>query len=67
MIQLKKNSDSFDIFYKHCHLLSHSHDRPCFFLGKGQESMEMFRGNFEINDYLVERIPLKSFKVFEKK
>ncbi len=39
-------------------LLHHTHDSPCVFAGVGEDSMAMYRGNFDISDYLVERAPL---------
>ncbi|OLP46939.1 alpha-glucosidase [Rhizobium oryziradicis] len=39
-------------------LLTHRPENPCLFVGKGQERMDMYRGNFDIDDYVVERSPL---------
>ncbi|GLR86389.1 alpha-glucosidase [Bradyrhizobium iriomotense] len=39
-------------------LLRHSAAAPCFFVGRGNDSIEMHRGRFEIEDRLVERCPL---------
>jgi sulfoquinovosidase len=39
-------------------LLSQSAAAPCFFVGRGNDSIEMHRGRFEIEDRLIERCPL---------
>lgn len=44
-------------------LLAHSKEQPMLFVGKGQESIDMYRGNFHIEDYLEERCPLDGFTI----
>lgn len=44
-------------------LLSHSAETPMIFAGYGQEDIDMYRGNFKINDYIIERCPLKLTEV----
>nr|WP_307158082.1 alpha-glucosidase [Rhizobium paknamense] len=39
-------------------LIDQSPDHPAFYVGRGRERMDMYRGNFEIEDYLEERVPL---------
>ncbi|MGL5948352.1 MAG: alpha-glucosidase [Aeromonas sp.] len=39
-------------------LLCHTPAAPAFFIGQGQEKMEIYRGNFDIEDYLQERLAL---------
>ncbi|WP_018237613.1 alpha-glucosidase [Ensifer sp. BR816] len=39
-------------------IFSHSASSPCIYAGHGEERMDMYRGNFEIEDYVVERSPL---------
>lgn len=39
-------------------ILTHRPENPCLFVGKGHERMDMYRGNFDIEDYVVERSPL---------
>jgi len=41
-------------------LLEHSSDRPCCFVGRGTGTVAMYRGNFDIADYVEERVPLRS-------
>ena len=40
-------------------LLCHAPEKPAIFLGRGNESISMFRGNFDIRDRLCERIALR--------
>ena len=39
-------------------LFMHTPEAPAVFLGVGKESIRMFRGNFDIEDRLSERLPL---------
>ncbi|WP_427026475.1 alpha-glucosidase (plasmid) [Aureimonas ureilytica] len=44
-------------------VLRHDADHPCLFVGRGEERMEMFRGNFDIEDYVTERVALRHARV----
>ncbi|WP_355660875.1 alpha-glucosidase [Halomonas salifodinae] len=46
-------------------LLDHAPGAPAFFVGRGRERMEMYRGNFEIEDYLESREALGHLMVSE--
>lgn len=52
-----------------CHegkvLLRHTTAEPMAFVGRGQEKMEIYHGNFDIEDYVEERIPLKYAVIHE--
>ena len=50
--------DGFDVLVGDTLVLRHRSDTPCLFVGRGEERMEMYRGNFDIEDYVVERTPL---------
>ncbi|WP_137129085.1 alpha-glucosidase [Rhizobium sp. FY34] len=39
-------------------ILRHTHAAPALFVGRGEERMDMYRGNFDIEDYVVERVAL---------
>jgi sulfoquinovosidase len=39
-------------------ILRHTADAPSLFVGHGEERMDMYRGNFDIEDYVVERTAL---------
>jgi sulfoquinovosidase len=44
-------------------LLRHRSDAPAFFGGSGRLRMEMYRGNFTIEDYLEERVALREARL----
>ncbi|NDL70568.1 alpha-glucosidase [Vreelandella alkaliphila] len=46
-------------------LLVHTPDSPAFFIGYGREKMDMYCGNFEIQDYLESREALRHLTVTE--
>ncbi|MBO6127853.1 MAG: alpha-glucosidase [Pseudobutyrivibrio sp.] len=46
-------------------IFSYSNEKPFIYVGKGKEDVLMYRGNFKIDDYLIERIPLFATKVKE--
>ncbi|MBM6594370.1 alpha-glucosidase [Microvirga pudoricolor] len=51
--------NGFDLILDNRPILRHRHDAPCLFVGRGEERMDMYRGNFDIEDYVVERTPLR--------
>lgn len=55
----------FDLVLANRTILSHRPDRPAIFVGRGDERMEMYRGNFEIEDYVSARLPLDRSDVTE--
>ncbi|WP_173915433.1 alpha-glucosidase [Halobacillus sp. Marseille-Q1614] len=46
-------------------LLRHTQDSPCVFVGRGEEKIEMYRGNYDIDDYIEERYGLRYAEVTE--
>jgi sulfoquinovosidase len=44
-------------------LVSHTAGTPCCFAGKGRASIAMYRGNFDIRDYVEERVALRQARV----
>ncbi|MEN9946080.1 MAG: hypothetical protein RLZZ293_466 [Pseudomonadota bacterium] len=44
-------------------IFQHSDTSPLCYIGIGQETIDMYRGNFKINDYLEEKIALRDFKL----
>lgn len=47
-------------------LLCHSDQDPMIYVGTGKETVDMYRGNFKIEDYVEERCPLKLTGVKEE-
>lgn len=60
---LIRTSDGFDLVLGGRLILRHSSAAPCLFAGVGDARMDMHRGNFDIEDRLTERTPLRHAKV----
>ncbi|MCK3658107.1 alpha-glucosidase [Pasteurellaceae bacterium Pebbles2] len=58
-MKLNQIENGFELIYKQKILLRHTTQHPAFFVGIGQEKIDIYRGNFQIDDSLSERIPLK--------
>jgi alpha-glucosidase len=65
-ILLEQQDEKITLSYAGQVLLRHSPDMPCCFVGHGRERMDMYRGNFEIEDYVEERIALRTLTVYEQ-
>jgi len=57
-MKIQTTSNGFDLFLDGRLILRHRSDAPCLFVGQGDARMDMYRGNFDIEDYVVERTPL---------
>jgi alpha-glucosidase len=57
-MQIQTTSDGFDLVLDGRLILRHRSDNPCLFVGHGEARMDMYRGNFDIEDYVIERTPL---------
>ncbi|WP_205831493.1 alpha-glucosidase [Bacillus sp. RO2] len=58
MMQVVTENNSITVTWKGEEIFQHSPDAPFLFVGKGQENVKMFRGNFDIKDYVTERMAL---------
>ena len=47
-------------------ILSADSDKPMIYIGHGKESVDMYRGNFKIEDYVEDKVPLKLTSSEEK-
>jgi sulfoquinovosidase len=63
MIELAAIAGGFTLSLASRVLLRHTGESPCVFAGVGEESMTMYRGHFDISDYLSERAPLTSASI----
>ncbi len=54
-MKLAQTETGFTLSLNGRHILDHSDASPAIFVGHGQERMDMYRGNFEIEDYVIER------------
>ncbi|WJE15242.1 alpha-glucosidase [Halobacillus sp. ACCC02827] len=64
-LKLHTQGDQFTIELDGRTLLKHSPQSPCVYVGQGEETMDMYRGNFHIEDYVIERSGLRYAQVTE--
>lgn len=64
-MQIEVHSDGFDLVLDGRILLRHRAATPAVFVGHGDARMDMYRGNFDIADYVIERTPLAHAEVSE--
>ena len=60
-MQLVNIENGFSLIENDKVVFSHTIDNPAIFIGKGKEKMDIYRGNFDIEDYVIERYPLKKY------
>lgn len=65
-MEIRNQSNGFDIVHKGQLLFRHTDEQPMMFVGLGQETIDMFRGNFKIDDYIIEKVPCFPKEVNEK-
>ncbi len=56
----------FKLAHQNQDIITHTNDNPFVYVGYGEETIDMYRGNFKIDDYIVERYPLKNVSIEEK-
>jgi alpha-glucosidase len=57
-MQIQTTDNGFDLVLDGRLILRHRSDAPCLFVGQGDARMDMYRGNFDLEDYIIERTPL---------
>ncbi|KGQ71449.1 alpha-xylosidase [Chelonobacter oris] len=62
-MKLKQIDNGFQLIQDAQILLSHTRENPAFFVGIGRENIVAYRGNFDIQDHLIERIPLTHYQL----
>lgn len=65
-IDLKVTAEGFTLVFNQRLLLEHSIKQPCLWIGNGIADIDMFRGNFHIEDRLNEKIALTECQVVQK-
>lgn len=58
--------NKFSLSYKGRKILEHSPEKPMLYVGYGEEKLEMYRGNFDIDDYIVERYALRNAEIIQE-
>jgi alpha-glucosidase len=57
-MQIQTTPGGFDLVLDGKVLLCHRSSAPCLYVGRGEPRIDMYRGNFDIEDYVAERTPL---------
>ena len=65
-LSLRATGGGFELLVDGCVVMRHSVEAPAFFLGRGRPDVAMYRGNFDIEDRLDERIALRSVETTER-
>jgi alpha-glucosidase len=63
MIEIKQHDNQLNVYFKEQLVIKHTDQQPAFFVGQGNETIEHYRGNFEIHDDIESKIPLVDAKV----
>jgi len=63
MLKIIRQNDQLNILFKDEIIIHHTSQEPSFYVGQGLESIDSYRGNFEIDDYIKTRIPLSNVDV----
>lgn len=58
--------DGFSVTHKEQLILKHTAKDPMIYIGYGEETVDMYRGNFDIQDYVIERIALRRPEMIEE-
>lgn len=59
MLTVKTDANSFILTLDGREIIRHTPEEPALFLGRGEETIRMYRGNFDISDNVSERIALR--------
>jgi len=65
MLTLERHDSGFSVLLNGIRVLTHTGAEPCVYIGRGVETIDMYRGNFDIRDRLVERVGLPGFSIDE--
>lgn len=58
-MEIVSDGQLFRVMVENDTILESSYEKPMIYVGKGKEKVDMYRGNFQIEDYVSERIPLQ--------
>ena len=60
---IEKDQNGFHISHEGKILFTHSAANPFIYIGRGDSRIEAYRGNFQVDDYLTERTPLRDWEM----
>ena len=55
--------DGFKLLYNKQEIITHTNEKPFIYVGYGEETVDMYRGNFKIDDYIIERYPIRNVTI----
>ncbi len=61
MIIFNTNKDCLSVIYNNQIIFKHSNNQPAFYLGIGNDTIESYRGNYQIKDDIQVKIPLTEY------
>lgn len=64
-MNLIRTEDGFEIYLKDKLIFHHSRESPAISVGRGTEEIEMYRGNFDVENRVVEKVPLERYEIDE--
>ncbi|TXC82199.1 alpha-glucosidase [Metabacillus litoralis] len=62
---IQASEDKLSISWNGESIIEHTKSNPFLYIGFGKETVNMYRGNFEIKDYVEERTPLRFIRINE--
>lgn len=65
-MRVEISENKFELIVNDKVILRNSEDQPMIYVGYGNETVDMYRGNYKIEDYVMERLPLKLTEVREE-
>lgn len=66
MIAFVQTENGLDVLYKDETILRHTIDKPVVFIGEGTETIDSYRGNFDIQDYIEQKVGLPQYECFDQ-
>lgn len=58
MIKIVEEVRNIFVYYNDLLVISHTEKKPALFIGYGEETIDSYRGNYKIEDYVESRLPL---------
>ncbi len=67
MLELNNTDNGFSVVYNEKTLIEHGKNSSFIYVGFGKHNIDMYRGNFKIQDYIIERKALTKFEILQNK
>ncbi len=63
MIKILPNKDALSVWFENQEIIRHEKKHPAFYLGYGIEKIESYRGFYQFDDFIEQKIGLESFQI----